>query len=249
MVKAVLFDIDGVLCIRDRLIEGAPEAFERIKKHFRVALVTNTTRVSSRTTFTRLRSLGFKVEEEELYTALRVSRIFLSKNSASAFILATDEVMEEFRGLEVYPLKYVLVADAYKSFTYENLNTAFRLLLEGKELLVSAPNRYFMDTDGKLSLDAGPFCKALEYASGKSARVLGKPSEDFFRIVLEKLDVSSEEALMVGDDIEYDVLGAQRLGMKGCLVKTGKFRPEDLTKGKPDFLIDSVRDLPRLLGL
>ncbi len=140
------------------------------------------------------------------------------------------------------------MADAYKNFTYENLNTAFRYLLEGAELLAVAPNRYFMDKDGKLSLDAGPFVKALEYASGTSAKIIGKPSKDFFNLVLKALDVEPREALMVGDDIEFDVKGAQDAGIMGVLVKTGKFRPEDLNKGiEPFAILESVAQLPRFL--
>ncbi|GBC89227.1 Sugar-phosphatase AraL [bacterium HR13] len=105
-----------------------------------------------------------------------------------------------------------------------------------------------MDKDGKLSLDAGPFIKALEYATEKNAIVIGKPSYEFFTVVLEYLKARPEETLMVGDDIEFDVLGAQKFGMRGCLVKTGKFRDKDLERGiKPDLIIQSIKELPGTL--
>jgi Predicted sugar phosphatases of the HAD superfamily len=110
------------------------------------------------------------------------------------------------------------------------------------------PQQIFSDEDEKLSLDAGPFVKALEYASGKTATVIGKPSAEFFGLVLEHLGVKPEDALMVGDDIEFDILGAQKVGMKACLVKTGKFRESDLEKGiKPDLLLENVNELPKAL--
>jgi len=247
-IKAVLLDIDGVLTIRDRLIEGTPQTLKELRKNFKIALVTNTTRVPSRIIFERLINLGFDLEKEKLFTALKVSREFLVKNKANAYLLVSDMAREEFEGLEEYPIKYVVVADAYTNFTYQNLNTAFRLLLEGAELIAVAPNRYFMDEDGKLSLDAGPFVKALEYASGKTATVIGKPSAEFFGLVSEHLGVKPEDALMVGDDIEFDILGAQKFGMKACLVKTGKFRESDLEKGiKPDLLLENVNELPKAL--
>lgn len=247
-LRAVLLDIDGVLCIRDEVIEGAPQALKELKKKYRIALVTNTTRVPSKTIFEKLKFLGFDIRESELFTALKVTKGFLLKDKANAYLLTTDEAKEEFTGLESYPLKYVVVADAYSNFTYQNLNKAFRLILEGAELIAVAPNKYFMDKDGKLSLDAGPFVKALEYATEKTATVIGKPSPEFFNIVLAHLGVKPEETLMVGDDIEFDILGAQKLGMKACLVKTGKFREEDLKKGiKPDMILPSVRELPRAL--
>jgi ribonucleotide monophosphatase NagD (HAD superfamily) len=84
-IKAVLLDIDGVLTIRDRIIEGAPQTLKELRKNFKIALVTNTTRVPSRMIFERLRNLGFDLEKEELFTALKVSREFLVKNKANAY--------------------------------------------------------------------------------------------------------------------------------------------------------------------
>ena len=89
-IKAVLLDIDGVLTIRDRLIEGAPQTLKELRKNFKIALVTNTTRVSSRMIFERLRNLGFDLEREELFTALKTSREFLLKNKANAYLLVSD---------------------------------------------------------------------------------------------------------------------------------------------------------------
>jgi len=84
-IRAILLDIDGVLTIRDRLIEGAPQTLKELRKNFKIALVTNTTSVPSRIIFERLRNLGFDLEREELFTALRVSREFLVKNKANAY--------------------------------------------------------------------------------------------------------------------------------------------------------------------
>lgn len=247
-LKAVLLDIDGVLCIRDKVIEGALQALTNLRKNYKLALVTNTTRIPSGKLFEKLKNLGFDVKEDEVFTALRITKEFLLRRKASAYLLTTDEVKGEFTELETYPLEYVVIADAHTNFTYYNLNTAFRLLMEGLELIAVAPNRYFMDKDGKLSLDAGPFVKALEYASGKTATVIGKPSPEFFTTVLDYLDVKPEEALMVGDDVEFDVLGAQKFGIKGALVKTGKFKESDLEKGiVPDLILKSIGELPQRL--
>jgi len=247
-IKAILFDIDGVLCIRDRVIEGSVETVSELRKHYKLAFVTNTTRTPTKKVLQSLVNCGFELEEGELFTALRVAKDFVLSQGGGAYLLSTDEAYEEF-DVPKEPVKYVVVADAYKNFTYDNLNTAFRYLLEGAELIAVAPNRYFMDKDGKLSLDAGPFVKALEYASGKSARIIGKPAKDFFNLVLKALGVEPHEALMVGDDIEFDVKGAQDAGIRGVLVKTGKFRPEDLKKGiEPFAILESVAELPRFLS-
>ncbi len=192
--------------------------------------------------------MGFNVSEEEVFTALRSTAEFLRRRRAKAFFLLTDEALEEVRDLVGEPPDHVVVGDAHHRFTYENLNAAFRHLVAGAGLIAVAPNRYFLDKDGHLSLDAGPFVKALEFAAGKRARIVGKPSKDFFLEVVRSMGLDPEECGVVGDDIEADVLGGMRVGMMGILVRTGKFREEDLKKGKPDLVVGSIADLPEVLS-
>ena len=91
---------------------------------------------------------------------------------------------------------------------------------------------------------------AVEYATAVEAVVVGKPSGEFFRQALEDLGVAAEEAIMVGDDIEADIGGAQNAGIRAVQVRTGKFTEADLDHRTvvPDERIDSVADLPSLLG-
>ena len=97
--------------------------------------------------------------------------------------------------------------------------------------------------------DAGPFVAAIEYASGQEALVVGKPSEAFFRLVLEGVGVSAEQAAIVGDDVETDVGGAMNAGLAGFLVRTGKYREDFVRESgiEPTATIDSIADLPGLL--
>jgi ribonucleotide monophosphatase NagD (HAD superfamily) len=108
-------------------------------------------------------------------------------------------------------------------------------------------NLYWMEAEG-MSLDAGAYLLGLEAATGTTAAIAGKPSPDFFQSGLELLDLPAGRVAMVGDDIESDVLAAQALGMFGVLVRTGKFRPEQLVSasGSPDLVVDSVVDVPAL---
>ncbi|WP_198407648.1 HAD-IIA family hydrolase [Sulfurovum sp. NBC37-1] len=134
------------------------------------------------------------------------------------------------------------------NFTFERLNGAFRALQEGAELIAAAKNRYFKDSDGKLSMDAGGFIAALEFAAGTEAILIGKPSSDFSHLAAASMGLRPDEVLMIGDDIESDVKGAQDAGMKAALVKTGKFQPDDLEKGiKADFILVDVKELPSVL--
>jgi phospholysine phosphohistidine inorganic pyrophosphate phosphatase len=100
-----------------------------------------------------------------------------------------------------------------------------------------------------LQLDVAPFVAALEHASGKQAMVFGKPAAPFFHGAAEKLGIAPRDILMIGDDLEVDVGGAQRAGLMGALVKTGKFRASDLERGvTPDALLDSIASLPAWLS-
>jgi len=199
--------------------------------------------------YEKLRGMGFEIGYDTIFTALDATAAFLEQKGAGAYFLLYEKVVDSFAVFESEKPDYVVVADAYTDFTYESLNRAFRYLMDGAELVAIAKNRYFKDRDGALSLDAGGFVALLEFAAQKEATILGKPSRDFFRLASESMGVSPERVLMVGDDIESDILGAQKAGMAACQVKTGKFRPEDLKTGiEPDCLIDSVADLLKLLG-
>jgi len=108
----------------------------------------------------------------------------------------------------------------------------------------------YWQTDEGLQLDTGAFLPGLEQAAGVSAEVTGKPAAAFFTTALEALGAVPSQAVMVGDDIDGDVLAAQRLGITGVLVRTGKYRSETHRAAPvaPDHVIDSVASLPALLA-
>lgn len=243
-IKAVLCDIGGVLYEGDTPIPGAIEAVKRIKENYPVRFLTNTTQKTGAQVVRSLHTMGFDIREEEVMTALDVTRMFLQREKAGAYYLLTDDAEAFFDDLPKEPCKYVVVGDAQDNFRYDRLNRAFRLLLGGCELIAAAKNRCFKDADGELSMDAGGYVTALEYASTKEARIVGKPSLDFYRLACDSMGVVPQECVMIGDDIESDVWGAQEAGLKGVLVKTGKFSPKDLERGiLPDEVAESIATL------
>jgi HAD superfamily hydrolase (TIGR01458 family) len=127
------------------------------------------------------------------------------------------------------------------------LNRAFRLLHHNPDakLIALGMTRYWLAADG-IALDVAPFVAALEHATGRQPLVFGKPAERFFLAAAERLGLAPADILMIGDDIEADVGGAQAAGLRGALVRTGKFRPADLEgRIRPDMVWESVADLPR----
>ena len=243
-IKGFLLDIDGVLYVGDNVIEGAIEAVDYLKRHYKVAFITNTTTKTKKMITQKLNKMGFNVKEDEIFSALEAVKQFLKSQNSGAYLLLKDQVMSEFEDIPKEPVKYVVVGDARENFNYENLNKAFRYVFHGAELIAAAKNKYFKDVDGDLSLDCGAFVEGLEYATDKKAKIIGKPNKEFFHLAVKKLGLKSEEVAVIGDDIESDVKGAMDAGLIGILVKTGKFTPKDLERGiKPDLVIDSIADV------
>ena len=243
-IKGILFDIGGVLYVGDTVIEGAPEAIASLRQKYPVRFLTNTTRKIPASMLKKLAAFGFQIAQEELFTALSATKAFLEGKGATVLPVMTDEAEAYFASLRSDKPDFVVVGDAYTNFDYPHLNRAFRALQNGAGLIAAAKNRYFKDDDGMLSMDAGGFVEALEFASGKEAMIIGKPSKTFFHLAVASMGLKPHEVLMVGDDIESDIKGAQEAGLKTALVKTGKFQKSDLEKGiVPDILLDDVTAL------
>jgi|SRR5215210_2788508 HAD superfamily hydrolase (TIGR01458 family) len=246
-LEGLLVDLDGTLYVGDEPVEGAREAMQKLRASgLALRYVTNTTRKPRREVSEHLHSLGFGVEETEIFTPAMAAAGLIGDRSC--YLLVDESLLEDLRGVTLVEddPHYVLVGDLGDGFTYDRLNAAFHRLADGAELLALQKNRYWRKEDG-LSLDAGPFVAALEYASGKSATVVGKPERDFFHLALADMRLEPHAVAMVGDDAEADVAGAQAAGLTGILVKTGKYRLG--TEGTPDLVLDSVAGLPEALEL
>ena len=247
-IKGLLVDLDGTLYVGDEPVAGAREAVETLKASgLALRYVTNTTRRPRSRVREHLLSLGFQVEEGEIFTPARAAAGRVGARSCLA--LVDESLLEDLEEVAITDDRpdYVLVGDLGENFTYARLDAAFRCLMDGAELLALQKNRYWR-TESGISLDAGPFVAALEYASGKQATVVGKPELGFFRLALEDLGLAAHEVAMVGDDAEADVAGARRAGLSGIQVRTGKWQP-GAEVGEADLVIDSVADLPDALEL
>lgn len=256
-IRALLIDLDGVLYQGDVLIRGADQVVEwLVRENFPHRFVTNTTSRPRKAIWEKLNALGIPAVETEILTPPIVARDWLTAHTRGAVaLLVPDSTKNDFASLEILPhdaqqgASAVVVGDIGSDWTFENLNRAFRLLMdEPKPILVAlGMTRYWHSGDG-LQLDVAPFVKALQHASDCETVVMGKPSAEFFHQALASLACPAHEALMIGDDIKGDVLAAQDTGIHGALVKTGKFRLQDLQSGnQPDVVLNSIADLPEFL--
>ena len=251
--EAVLFDLDGTLYVGDAPIPGAVEAVGAlVARGVPRRYLTNTTRHSRRALAARLNALGFPVAEDELFTAALAAARWLGEQGIRRVALYIPEAaFEDFAAFERTDTMpdAVVVGDLGEAWEFATLNRAFRQLMDGALLVALQKNRYWLTPSG-LTLDAGPFVAALEYASGREAVVVGKPSAAFFHLAAASLGISPERIIVVGDDAEVDVAGAQAAGVRGVLVRTGKFRQDALQRSgvRPDHTLDSIAHVSELIS-
>jgi HAD superfamily hydrolase (TIGR01458 family) len=252
--RALLVDLDGVLYVEEEPIAGARDAIDRLRSAgIGLRFVTNTTTHSRAETLAKLSRLGFQVQTAELVTPAALAvRHCRERGHRRVALLMGEAVKEDFSELEesVGAVDAVIMGDLGDEYGYAVLNRAFRLVMDGAELVALQKNRFWLTASG-LSLDVGPFVAAIEYATGRDAVVVGKPSTAFFELALGDLGAPAQDAAMVGDDLESDVGGALRAGLAGVLVRTGKYRAEIVRESdiEPTVTVDSIRDVPGLLGV
>jgi len=251
-VRGFLIDLDGTIYLGDQLIPGARELVHELRER-RVphAYVTNITSRPRSQVLERIHDMGLEISEDHVLTAPIATKVWLDHSDIGpCFFLTRPRLIEDFEG---HPqsedrAEAVVVGDMGNLTTFEHLNQAFRLIQNGAKFVTMSRSRYFRNSDG-LCLDAGSFVALLEHASQRKAVVTGKPSAEFFRSGLKLLELPADEVAMIGDDLESDVGGAQRCGLKGILVLTGKtaFPPSADSEVQPDLVLESVAELTDLL--
>ena len=244
-IKGLLVDLDGVIYVGDQLITGANEALNKIRElGIPIKFITNTTTRSP----DKLASLGIDADRGEIFTAVNATLDFLSANGAqSCHLLLRESIKPLFKEFPIDDHKpdYVIIG---ASWDYQSLNSVFNMLMRRSRLVCIHRNKFWQGEEG-LRMDIGAFVAALEYVSGKEALVIGKPSKAFFRQAIEALGVRQSRVAIVGDDIDSDICGGQNSGIRGILVKTGKYRENYTAQSsiEPDFTVDSIREIPQLL--
>ncbi|MFC3986958.1 HAD-IIA family hydrolase [Actinoplanes siamensis] len=244
----ILLDLDGTLRERGEVVPGAAQAIVELRRAgHTVRVFTNTDSRSEAALVQRVRRARIPVALGEVFTPVVAAKRLLTPDSR-VLVLADPEVRDDLAG-HAPPAgdpTHVIVGDCRQTLDYPGLDAAFRAVRNGAELLALQRGRYFRAADGD-HLDTGAVVAAIEYASGRSARVLGKPSPDFFRLAAA---APAGRVWVVGDDRTTDILMANEAGATSVQVRTGKYADQraagDLPR--PVHVIDSVADLPALLA-
>ena len=253
-MAAILLDLDGVLHVSGRPIDGSAGAVGRLREAgHRLRFLTNNTTHSRAALAETLRGYGIALEDAELQTTpVAAARVLKGKR---VLALTMPAIRDDLEGVELVGenADAVLVGGADETtetnqvFSYMNLARAFAELEAGAELYCLHKNPWWQTSRGAM-LDAGAFVVGLEYATGAQATVLGKPSAAYFEAALEAVDADPEHAWMVGDDVDADIGGAAALGLHTILVRTGKFRDDaGAWSAQPEAVVDSIADVPAFL--
>ncbi len=244
-VRGFLLDLDGVVVLAGQPIAGAAEAIATLgERGIPFRIVTNTSLMSRQMLARWGARIGLDLPPEWIMSALSLSAAYTRRRHPGRplFVLATDDARTEFAGQHLLSdeeagrpgatAAAVVIGDSPEAATYDNLNHAFRLVRGGAELVGMHRNPWWLTPAGP-TLDSGAFVAGLEFATGRRATVIGKPSAAFFREAAAELvaglpGASRHDLAMVGDDLFSDVLAAQRLGLRGIFVRTGKHGDAEL---------------------
>lgn len=249
-VRALLLDLDGVIVLAEKPVPGAPEAIATLlRRRVPFRIVTNTSLVSRATLSRWSGRLGAEIPPDRFQSALSVSAAYTARRfpGQPLFVLTSDDARSEFAGQHLLSdeeasardarAAAVVVGDAPEAATWQNMNRAFRLIRNGAELIGMHKNRWWLTPDGP-TIDSGSYVAGLEFAAGVRARILGKPAREFFAEAAAALGAEvratggdrllRRDIAMVGDDLDTDVRAAQRAGLRGVFVLSGKHTKDDL---------------------
>ncbi|MFH1196251.1 MAG: HAD hydrolase-like protein [bacterium] len=248
MCLPLLIDLDGVLRIGKLPAPGIREFLDFIRSSGVNACILSNCSLS-----TGEHVRGFFKENSitcniPIITAADAAFEFVSSKYSRVLAVVSDSVKHLFDGLidEINPEAIVIG----KKWDYNIMLDIFNRLRGGADLIALHKNKFWISPENELLLDAGPFITALEYATGKQAKLIGKPSPHYFQSALHKLGFdSSQKFLMLGDDLETDIYGAQSVGSIAVLIYTGKTKhpiPSESTV-KPDYIAADLRETIYLL--
>jgi HAD superfamily hydrolase (TIGR01458 family) len=252
--RLICVDVDGTITdgVLGPALPGAADALSRVRARHPVRLVSNTTSVAHRVFAARLVEQGLLDEPASLVTpAAAARRILSARGHDSGILLVEPGAREDYAWFREDPRgASVVLATEGMGLAIRDLQPAFRRLLEGAAFYALQRNRYFR-RGGYLMTDLGPVAAFLSYASGREAETVGKPSPLLYDAIAAEAGVRRDAVVMVGDDVEFDVSASIALGMRGVLVRTGKYRPGDEERATPppSATLPSVAALPDWLGV
>ncbi|HEV2389864.1 MAG TPA: HAD-IIA family hydrolase [Nitrososphaerales archaeon] len=253
--KLFLFDLDGVLTAgKEKPVKlGGTKVINKIRasKGKRFFVLTNDSTDTVETILERLLRFDIPVKREEILSSAKLTAQYVAKRhpKGTYFLVGERGLQEELdrEGLRRTRGKKadVVVIGLDRWLTYNKLDRAGEVARNGASIVACHYARLYMFKN-RVAMAVGPIVKAVEYSSGKKAVAIGKPSRLMFELALELAGCRPEEAVMVGDQEETDIVGAKRMGITSVMVKTGVYSREE-TKTQADEVVETVDDIAKSL--
>lgn len=251
-MRAFFFDLDGVLSVgkENPRSLGGQEVVAKIRSlGKKVFVLTNDSTHTREELGDNLSKIGFDFTTDEILTSSYLTALYLTQKLGKTdfFLVGERGLLLELEAAGHKPVEDrpdVVVVGLDRHLTYDKLDRAMRFVRNGAVLVGSYGGAVYMSDHGP-ALSAGPIIKLLEFASSKRAIMIGKPSPRMFRLALTLAGVSASDAVMIGDQIETDLLGAHQAGVHTVLVLTGVETTASIrsSKIKPDLVLDNVSKL------
>jgi HAD superfamily hydrolase (TIGR01458 family) len=251
-IRALLIDINGTIFHQGVAIEGAAQAINNLREcGYVLRFLTNTESKTVTETHESLLACGLEIDPVELFTPVVAAHTLLAQiPNARVLPLMSNSLKDMFKSPNPRSsYTHVVVGDCREVLNYELLNEAFQAIRAGATLIGLQRGRYYRTSDGVENIDTGAIVAALEYATGASARLLGKPSNEYFALAAASTGSSPDEVAVVGDDATTDTIGGKNIGATTIQVCTGKYA-EQAASGvvaNATYIVNSIVDVPVLL--
>jgi glycerol-1-phosphatase len=250
---SVVLDLDGCVWIGEACTPGAPEAIAELRAAGkRLAFLTNDGRQSPEDYVRKLWGLGVQASLEEVVTVGAAIQHFLAgRPRATVYVIGSPAI---FRHVADAGHRIVnraaatdvdlVVVSGHDEFNFRELRDATQAVLAGAEMLATDRDRTFPREDG-LWPGSGAIVAALEYATERTAKIVGKPQPEIFRTALDRL--GDGRTLVVGDRIDIDLGGAAAAGLDGAIVLTGVASSEQAQAAEDPAPVAVAADLHTLV--
>lgn len=255
--KGFIIDIDGVIARGQTPIPNAIEAVEKLREMGkRIIFVSNNSTRSRKIMMERFKNYGLKVSEDELLIATYATARLISREKRNAKVYTTGEngLKEELRlaGIKIVDYKNAeyLVVGSNRGINFEIMTKALRLALNKNVRYIAVnPDKIFPAEDGPIP-GTGMIIGALYWMSGREPDVIvGKPSKIIMEDALKILKLNAEDVVVIGDQIDVDVLAGKRINATTVLVLSGVTTKENLNEKikelgiKPDYVLKDLSEI------
>jgi len=255
-IKGLLIDVDGTLCLGDKVIPGTAEIIDSVRRsEIPFLVLSNNSSMSSTEYLEKLHKMGFKLEKKDVLTATQATIYYLNEKYPNAKIMpiGMKGFIEELRenGINLVDSSPDIVLLAYdKTINFEKLNRASHYIKKGSIFLATHPDLLCNSADG-YDIDIGAFIMILEEATGIKATIIGKPEKTMAYLSIKVLEMPSENIAVIGDRMYTDIAFAKNNNMQSILVLSGETQIKDLENAeyKPDYIIDSILNLNEIIKI